>query len=373
MLFSIQEIDLLRALRWCSYILPTDLSPPFTQISIENLRALKLVSTNQKSGAMVLTPRGQSFLDGQFQDLPPRTERTYRDEYILRRTHTAKTFLTAYRAGLSTFLTSPSALEKPSSYYLIAQSRIRGFNPWGSTRIAALVRLSDMLYGLHFVFPGVGGIALADELNLFNNNTAHIRNIRRSLIFAGQTYADALEVLASGQGQSTQRLVSYAEAYRRVRLPVHLLSCDGTGALQLRIMAQPEYRKRLTMAALKTQYQPPPGDHPEWDAIFQGAPFVMAADMELRRIDAAIQSARSAKLRQVSIVALKDQVQAVLSKRYRDTGLARVFTLSPDALSALGDMALFTPSRRQFETTEGDVIDAPLIQADRKSGRQSRK
>lgn len=138
-------------------------------------------------------------------------------------------------------------------------------------------------------------------------------------------------------------------------------------------MAQKDYRERLTAAALKTQYQPPPPEHPEWDAIFQGQPFVMAADMDLRRVDSAIRSAREAGFLQIAMAALKGQVKAVLSGKYRLSGAARVFTLSDEAIAALGDMTLYTPSRRQYETPEGDVIDAPPIQADRKSGRQGRK
>ena len=138
-------------------------------------------------------------------------------------------------------------------------------------------------------------------------------------------------------------------------------------------MAQPDYRRRLTVAALNSYFRPPPQEHPEWDAIFDGVPFVMAADMELRRIDAAIQSAKAAGFRQITMAALSGQVKSVLSIRYRVPGLARVFTLSANALNALGDMTLYTPSRRQYETPEGDVIDAPPIQADRKSGRQGRK
>ena len=373
MLLSQGEIDLLRLLRWCSFISEDDLLSLFGKSPVENLCLLHLITCNKKAVAYSLTNRGQSFLDNHFEAIAPCVPRTYREGYITRRIHTSKIALTAYRAGLAVFNTDASVLTHESSFYLIAQSRIKGFNPWGSTRIAALLRMSGMLYGVHYIFPGVGGIALADELNLFNNNTSHIKNVRRGLLFVGQTYEEVLSALSPGREDTGQRLASYAEAYQRVSLPIHLLSCDDTGALQLRIMAQQEYRKRLTMAALKNHYKPPPGERPEWDAIFQGAPFVMGADMNLRRIDAAIQSAKNAGMRQVAVAALKEQAQAVLSRRYRDTGIARVFSLSSDALSSLGDMTLYKPSRRQFETSEGDVIDAPLIQADRKSGKQGRK
>lgn len=58
--------------------------------------------------------------------------------------------------------------------------------------------------------------------------------------------------------------------------------------MQLQIMAVPDSPKRLTQLALKAHYQPPQDDAPAWDAIYGGMPFVLAADMDLRRIDAAI-------------------------------------------------------------------------------------
>ncbi len=373
MLFSEQDIDLLRLLRWCRYVARDDIAALFTENTVENLLCLKLLTLHARSGSFVLTSKGNQFLDENLAGLPAGIPPSYRKEETQRRLRVSKLTLTVYRAGVPVFLNRIDALEKAPSYYLTALSRVRGFNPWGSTRIAALLRLSDMVYAVHYIFPDVGGLALADELNAFNNNTAHIGKVKRGMKFAGESYNDVLTALTPIGESSDGRLTTYAQAYRSTTLPVYLLSCDDTGALQLRIMAQPDYRRRLTMAALKAQFEPAPGEHPEWDAMFQGAPFVMAADMDLRRIDTAIRSARAEGLGQVSMVALKEQARTVLSKRYRETGLARVFTLSPDALGALGDLSLHAPSHKQFTTPEGGVIDAPLIQAHRKGGGQSTK
>lgn len=373
MLFSEQDIDLLRLLRWCRYVAGDDMAPIFAEHTIENLRYLKLITLHVKSGSYVLTNRGNQFLDEHLDGLPANTPPSYRKEETLRRLHVSKLTMTVYRAGVPVFLNRIEALEKSPAYYLTALSRVRGFNPWGSTRVAALLRLGGMVYALHYLYPGVGRVALTDELNAFNNNTAHIGRIQRGLIFAGETYSDVLKTLSPGESSAGNRLTSYSEAYRSVTLPIHLLSCDDTGALQMRIMAQPDYRRRLTLAALNSFYEPPPKEHPEWDAMFDGAPFVMAVDMDLRRIDTAIESAKAAGFQQIAMAALDGQAKAVLSLRYRVPGLARVFTLSEDAIATLGDMTLYAPSPRQYETPKGGVINAPLIQADRKSGGQSRK
>ena len=58
------------------------------------------------------------------------------------------------------------------------------------------------------------------------------------------------------------------------------------------IMAVPDYRVKLAKLMLRSAYRPPPEDAPAWDAIYQNRPFVIGADMNLRRIDAAIASAK---------------------------------------------------------------------------------
>ena len=170
-------------------------------------------------------------------------------------------------------------------------------------------------------------------------------------------------------GQDDAKLLTYGGAYRCLQLPVHLLSCDATGAVQLQIMAAPDYRARLTKAALKNQYRPPPDDVPEWDAMFQGVPFVLAADMDLRRINAAIRAARNRGFPQIAMAALEGQAEQVLFPRCRDKNLARVFVLMPEAISAVTGRkpVPYVPPRTQFLTAKGEVADAPLIQANRKT------
>ena len=69
------------------------------------------------------------------------------------------------------------------------------------------------------------------------------------------------------------------------------------------------------------------------------------------------------------MAALEGQAEAVLYARYRDTGMARVFTLTEAALTDFlgGPPTLYTPTRTQFLTEKGDVVDAPPIQAHRKT------
>lgn len=279
-----------------------------------------------------------------------------------------KLSLVSYSAEVPVFTKNLSALVELNGHYLTALMRGRGANPWSNSRIAALLRLGDTLYAAHYVCPDIGEMLLIDELNAFVNNTSRIKNVQRGFFFAGESYEDILTELDRPPGKESTRYVSYADAFRQIELPVHLLPCNDTGAMQLRLMSIPDYRQKLSRAALKTQFASAPSDTPSWDAMYEGKPFVVAGDMNLRRIDTAIRTAQERNLAPIAMIALKPQFDAVFRKRYREKGLARVFTLKDDMLRELGVSRLHKPSREAFKTEKGEVIDAPLIQTARRSG-----
>ena len=367
MIFTIRDIELLRLLRWCRYIDPGDLSI-FDERTVTNLAGLRLIRFQRSTKYLILTGKGNEFLEARMTDLPERMPVSYKKHDALRRTRVSQISLTAYQAGMTVFTTGLQEFEKAFTFFLPTLMRTNSANPWSNSRIAALLRLGNTLYAAHYVCPGIGELLLADELNAFMNNTGRIGNVRRAFFFVGESFSDILAELDRPCIGDSTRYVSYADAFRLLDLPVHLLPCDETGAMQLRLMALPDYRQRLSRAALKGQYAPAPPDVPAWDAMYEGKPFVVAADMELKRIDAAIQAAQEKGLAPIAMIALKPQFEAVLKKRYREKGLARVFTLKDDMLQELGASSLYVPPLDAYRTEKGEVIDAPLIQAARRTG-----
>lgn len=366
MLLSVFDIDLLRLLRWCQYANPSDLLPFYDNADLSNLISTGLLKIHRGSGALLLTGKGHDLLQDIFGDKLPGAYQTYRAGAIQRRLHLARLMLLFYRAGAMTFLTQIEELCVSASFFLPSMMRGRGRNPWGNTRVAAIASLPGTLCAVHYVQPGIGKLLLADELAAFTNNTSTLGEKRRTLIFAGESYPDILSELEADMSDTGSRLISYGEAYRRSPLPVHLLSCDETGVLQLRIMSQPDYRRRLTQTILKGRYRPPL-EGTDCDALFDGAPFLLTVDMNLQRIDNACNQQRACGGMKPVVAALEGQAETVLNARYRDRGLARVFTVTDAALREfLGSLP--NPAEQLFLSPKGDVIHAPLIQARRKTG-----
>ena len=365
MLFSERDIDILKLLRWCRFIRADALTNAFSAVEISNLLVFSLIKLHQTSGAYLLTAKGNRLLDDIIPGLPPATPPAYRPADTIRRLHLAEIMLTAYGAGVHVFSPDTASLICDRTLFLPAISRSRGSNPWGSTRVAAIAHLGEHLCAFHYVCPGIGRLALNDELAAFHNNTAELPDLQRGIIFSGATYEEILSELESLETTPDAKLTSYADAYRLLKLPVFLLPCDTVGALQLRILATPNYRQELTQAALKSRYTPPPESFPLCDAWFQGAPFLMAADMDLRRIDDAVEAARVQGLPQIALAALPAQCEAVLFRRYRDTGKARVFALTDAALTQVLGSPLppYPPPHKPYYTKEGAIVHVPLIKA----------
>ena len=345
MIFTTRDLDILRFLRWCRFVLAEDLTSAFYKAEVQNLEILRLIKLYQPAQAYTLTAAGNRLLDAAFPKLPAAVAPAYKAADTLRRIRQAKLMLTVYHAGVSVFTTDVSALCE-RAMFLPMIARNRGSNPWGSTRVAALLHTGDLMYAIHWVSPGIGCVALTDELTAFQNHTASIPAKQRAMIFAASSYDKILAELEGAQDDHNTRLQTYREVYDGLKLPLFLLPCNDTGGLQLRIMGVPNYRELLARIILKSYYVPLPADRTMYDALYQGVPFVMAADMDLRRIDAAVEAARSDGISQIALAALPEQVETVLNRRYRETGKARVFTITDAALrELLGSTAPYTPPR----------------------------
>lgn len=363
MIFTTRDLDILRFIRWCRFVLAENLTGGFSKVEVQNLEILRLIKLYQPAQAYTLTAAGNRLLDAAFPKLPAAVAPAYKAADTIRRIRQAKLMLTAYQAGVSVFTTDVSALNEQAMFLPII-ARNRGSNPWGSTRVAALLHTGDLMCTIHWVSPNIGCVALTDELTAFQNHTAAIPAKQRAMIFAASSYEEILAELDAGRENQHTRLQSYREVYDCLKLPLFLLPCNETGCLQLRILGTPNYRELLARIILKSHYVQPPANRTMYDALYQGVPFIMAADMDLRRINVALDAARSDGLPQIVLAALPEQVETVLNRHYRETGKARVFTITESALrELLGSTAPYTPPDLPFYTSEGGVLDVPPLKA----------
>lgn len=370
MIFCQREIDALRLLCWCRYASPDSLRRIITQPELSNLRTLGFIKEHPKSQALVPTCKTVDLLRSAFDDAVPEVVRVYSPQLIERRLRLSQIAITFYQGGVDPFLLHKEDLLHPPALFLPSVGRGRGQNPWGSTRIAGIAHLGEQTLAVHYVCPGIGRLILNNELVAFNNQTAALHNTRRGFLFTGGSYADILAELDRPGIEDGNQAVNYAVAYRRLTLPVHLLPCDDTGALQLRVMTQPNYRSRLAQAALGRYYQPPPDDISTFDACFNRTPVVIGVDMDLRRINAAMKIAKELGHPYIILAALTGQVQSGVFDSFRIPGQDNVLALREDVvLELVGGSSVTFPNDQPFLSKKGGALHAPVIQTHRKAGR----
>ena len=341
MLMSVRDMDVLRLLCWCQNVRPDDLSSISTETERENLITLGLIKRHQRSDTLLLTNGGRAFLQAALEGDVPNLTLSYHDAAIERRVRLSSLMMTAYHAGINVLTITANSLAEPSTLFITAITRSRGHNPWGSARVGAIAHLGSTYYAVHYIYSGIGRMAVNDELAAFHNHTNFGKDTQRAFLFAGASYADIIEELKARDEKRDAKLIRYSEAYRGLHYPVHLLSCDETGARQLQIMAVPDYRMKLAKL----------------------------------RIDAAIASAKKRGCLPISLAALDAQGDAVLLRRYKDTGYAVIYKVTESVLTELfgHPPSLYLPPCTQYLTKKGAVVDAPLIQVDRKDRGSPRK
>ena len=129
MIFTTRDLDILRFLRWCRFVLAEDLTDVFSKIEVQNLEILRLIKLYLPAQAYTLTAAGNRLLDAAFPKLPAAVAPAYKATDTIRRIRQAKLMTTAYQAGVSAFTTDVSALCE-QAMFLPMIARNRGSNPW---------------------------------------------------------------------------------------------------------------------------------------------------------------------------------------------------------------------------------------------------
>jgi hypothetical protein len=185
------------------------------------------------------------------------------------------------------------------------------------------------------------------------------------MIFAGESCAEVYERVQraaprESQSRAVRGFTDYADAYRLCDVPVHLLSCDETGAFQLAIMSEPGYRDKIAFAAFGDKWARRDPDIPDADGCVDGCPLVIAADMDVRRVFRVIAEAQRLGRREVMLAALRGQIRDFWLKILpKDKGVTPLVIGENVLTAAFGKpITLYTPPRGAAVDKNGDLIYA---------------
>ena len=90
MIFTTRDLDILRFLRWCRFVLAKDLTGVFSKAEVQNLEILRLIKLYQPAQAYTLTAAGNRLLDAAFPKLPAAVAPAYKAADTIRRIRQVK-------------------------------------------------------------------------------------------------------------------------------------------------------------------------------------------------------------------------------------------------------------------------------------------
>ena len=192
-------MDVLRLLCWCQNVRPDDLSSISTETERENLITLGLIKRHQRSDTLLLTNSGRAFLQAALEGDVPNLTLSYHDAAIERRVRLSSLMMTAHHAGINVFTITANSLAEPSTLFITAITRSRGHNPWGSARVGAIAHLGSTYYAVHYIYSGIGRMAVNDELAAFHNHTNFGKDTQRAFLFAGASGGVGYRGIRSGE------------------------------------------------------------------------------------------------------------------------------------------------------------------------------
>ncbi|MDR1131352.1 MAG: hypothetical protein LBL15_02920 [Oscillospiraceae bacterium] len=286
-------------------------------------------------------PKGYAYLEqaGYFYDTAAR--RAYAGSTTLRRRlEVSAIMLTCLRAGIDVLRDEVDALREQPVFFPAFDLRAGGVNVMSNANCAGFGHFGNTAYMLHYVSPQSAGMYLMNELSIFHRLSsvfAQSLSTPAALIFAGPGYGEIyarLHEAAPSTRHGVRGFTDFPEIFRRADLPVHLLSCDETGAMQLALMRQPDYKAKLARAAYWSGWVPHDEQIPCADGRVGDAPLVVAADMDIRRIGKVCDAARRLGKSKVMIAAFQSQLEDFLMKVFPSDGMVTHFCIDRPILDA---------------------------------------
>jgi len=330
--------------------------------SIRMLGKCGLLSVSRSKQYLNLTPKGYDLLGrlGFEQEQP--TKRAYANSVTLRRRlESASIMLTALRAGIDTLRDDIDSLRGQPVFLPSFAFRSAAMNPMSNCSCAGFGHWGDKAYMLHYVSPGSKGMFLINELQTFHNLSSVFSDRLdepEAMVIAGSSYRQAYgQVMATtlSSRHGVRGFNDFADVYRRVDMPVHLLSCNDAGAMQLALMRQPGYIARIAHAAFGSRWSPHDDSIPEADGLIDGnRTLLIAADMDIRRAGRVVGEAKRLGNRGVALVAFKAQLEELIMGLFpRDGNLVHLRIEQPVLDVAFGKGFSLCPLDGKQE--EGDI------------------
>lgn len=321
MIFDVADIDLLRFVATVKNM-PPRLYQSFKACTweparVEALCSQNLITENRNHLSYALTTQGGAVLASLGYTAALDSKQPAKAK-LDRRLQSAWVSALFYRTGCNVFGNRLQALTQTPAY--LPSNALRRDTASPATHVFGGVRYmgiahhnADALLLAHYVDDQY--MYITSEMRMFNAAVAPYEG-KPAIVYCGETYESIIKLLTvPGAFQPAKRRGSDAVTYRiaaeRTQYPLYLTETSDRGALQLMILSQPGYRRRIAEFALQAGYTAPPDNAAMLDGMMGEVPFLVCVDMDFTRIRAAVKYAKANHMPALAAVALPCQLDAL--------------------------------------------------------------
>ena len=310
--------------------------------AIEELSKIGYISISRNKRYIMVAPKGCTLLNELGFKCDTSVKRAYENYGTLRRRLEAGSImLTALRAGIGAQCVDVDALRNQPTFLPSFALRTAAANPMSNGTCAGFGHWGGKSYMLHYASSENKGMYLTNELKTFHNLGSVFSerlDEQEAMVFAGDSYKQAyaqIKLKAASSRHGVKGFSDFAEIYRSVDIPVHLLSCDETGAMQLALMRQPGYNARIAKAAYGERWAQRDEQIPDADgSIDGGRTLLIAADMDVRRAVRVVEDAKNLGKKGVALIAFKEQLEGLLMGLFPHDGFVTYLQIKQQVLDA---------------------------------------
>ena len=316
------------------------------------------ISISRSKQYLKLSQKGFDYLADQGYAYDTAAKRAYVGSPTLRRRlEVSEIMLTALRAGIDVLRDHVDALRDQPVFYPAFDLRTGDINVMGNANCAGFGHWGNKAYMLHYVSPESCGMYLINELGILHKlSSVFAPNLSTptAMILAGPSYQRVYEQLHDTKltkRHGSRGFTDFSEIYRRADLPIHLLSNDETGAMQLALMRYPDYNEKIARVAFGKQWNPHDSQIREADGSVGGNPLVIASDMNIQRVGRVCAAARRFGKTKVMIAAFQSQMEGLLFQVFPPDGVITHLCIEQQVLdAAFSTFSLYAPGMDKGDT-----------------------
>ena len=366
MILDQKDGECLKLIGLCRY-LPVGLNKKYSneavyKDTITNLQERRLIKLTSDERCYKLTSVGKSTLQKIGYIFKEDARWVLGDKRYIRRQMCAEVNVMFHSAGINIFAEKTEELDKKNIGYiplLSVRSKEAGAS-LSCAHMSGILKSGDTAYVVYYISDETDGVHVSFEESITKQLLSNIDSVKYTkIIFAGKSLEKLWKLIfeTNTPKRLGNQMTPFALAYDKFTYNILFFAHSRYGALQTQIITTPNYRKQLADYFCKGKTEIPVSLS-YCDGFYHDAPFIVAADMDLKRLRAALTQAEQYGNQEPAILCLDFQ-EKVLKQflEYYKVRSAQIFALPfSEMKKGLSDMLKTELTNEPVRDKEGGCI-----------------